>query len=621
MKKANELFPQPVNLSQGAWRDGDGQVRWQVWAPYCDHVHLLTWPDGIRREVPMTGVGDGFFTHTEPSVVADLRYAYCLPGDRVRPDPASRWQPEGVHEPSAVFSSAEFAWTDQDWRGVPGDSLVIYELHVGTFTPRGTFEGVIQRLPDLVELGVTAIEVMPVSQFPGDRNWGYDGVHPFAVQNTYGGPLGLQRLVDAAHAAGLAVILDVVYNHLGPEGNYLREFGPYFNEQHHTPWGAAVNFDGPHCEPVRRYFVDNATYWIREFHVDGLRLDAVQTMVDDGARHILEEIQTAVQAVAAQQQRHVHVIAETNQNDSRLTDPRAAGGFELDGIWADDLHHSLHALLTGESDGYYVDFGTPDHVAKVWERGLAYDGCYSRFRHRRHGNSAANTPRTRFVVGLQNHDQVGNRFDSARLSSLVSSEKQRLGAAMILLSPFTPLLLMGEEYGETTPFPFFCSYLDRSLNRAVGRGRKRDFEAAGFVVRSGVMPAHTKKTFASAVLSWNWREDAGRAGLRRMYRDLLAARKAWPPLRQHLPATCDVTEAGLLKITYADEPAYCVEVNFGSEPSRRGATRQETDATLLFSTEFPGYGGRRNPGDASLPLAAFEVAVFGPTSWFRISPD
>jgi maltooligosyltrehalose trehalohydrolase len=564
----------------------------------------------------MTTNGDGFFTQTDGSAVAGLRYAFQLSGGQLRPDPASRWQPEGVHEPSALFFPDEFPWTDHDWRGVPGESLVIYEMHVGTFTPAGTFEAVIARLPELVELGVTAIEIMPVSQFPGDRNWGYDGVHPFAAQNTYGGPVNLQRVVDAAHATGLAVLLDVVYNHLGPEGNYLSEFGPYFIERHHTPWGAAINFDGPDCDPVRRYFVDNASYWIRDFHFDGLRLDAVQTMIDDSPRHILEEIQIAVQEVAGQQQRHVHVIGETNQNDSRLTNPRTAGGYQLDGIWADDLHHSLHALLTGESDGYYTYFGQTEHVAKVWERSLAYDGCYSRFRRRRHGNSAATTPPARFVVGLQNHDQVGNRFDSKRFSLLASPPQQRMAAAMILLSPFTPLLFMGEEYGETAPFPFFCSFLNRSLNRAVDRGRQRDLEAAGFLPRAGTMAASAKKTYARAVLSWRWRDDPGRAGLRRIYRTLLAARKIWPPLRQHLPPSCELAETGLLTVFYAAAPAYCVTVNFGSSPQRLGRLRLTGDSVMLFSTEFTNVGGAREIDDSSSPLAPFELAVWGPESWF-----
>ena len=575
-------FSHPVNPSQGVRRGKDGQVSWQLWAPHCDHVGLVIWRNGVRSEAPMTAVGDGFFSHTDRTAAAGLRYAFQLPGGQLRPDPASRWQPEGVHEPSALFFPEDFPWTDHDWRGVPCESLVIYEIHVGTCTPQGTFEAVIERLPELVELGVTAIEIMPVSQFPGDRNWGYDGVHPFAAQNTYGGPFNLQCLVDAAHTTGLAVLLDVVYNHLGPEGNYLSEFGPYFTDRHHTPWGPAVNFDGPDCAPVRRYFVDNASLWIRDFHLDGLRLDAVQTMVDDGPRHILEEIQTAVQDVASQQHRHVQVIGETNQNDSRLIKPKAEGGYQLDGIWADDLHHSLHALLTGESDGYYVDFGQAEHVAKVWERGLAYDGCYSRFRRRRHGNSAATTPRTRFVVGLQNHDQVGNRFDSARFSSLAAPECQRVAAAMILLSPFTPLLFMGEEYGETAPFPFFCSFLDRSLNRTVGHGRQRDFEAAGLLRRSGSMPAHAKKTYESAVLSWCWQDDPGRAGLRRMYRTLLAARKIWSPLRQHLPATCELEESGLLTVTYALAPCYRLLVNFGSEPHCLKLRSLPADDTMLY---------------------------------------
>lgn len=622
-------FSSPVNLSPGVWRDAQGQASWQLWAPRCDRVGLVTWPDGQLDEVPMQPAGDGFFTHRASHVEPGLRYAFRLPGGQTRPDPASRWQPAGVHEPSAVFFPAEFAWSDHAWRGVPLASLVIYELHVGTFTPDGTFDAVIQRLPELVELGVTAIELMPVSQFPGDRNWGYDGVHPFAVQETYGGPQGLQRLVDAAHGVGLGVLLDVVYNHFGPEGNYFSEFGPYYNDRHHTPWGPAINFDGPDSDPVRRFVVENALYWIRDFHLDGLRLDAVQTMVDDGAQHILQEIQSAVREVASSQQRHIHVIGETNQNDSRLTDPVSAGGYALDGVWADDLHHSLHALLTGESDGYYADFGCVQHLAKAWERGWAYDGCYSRFRRRRHGNSTANTPKTRFIVGLQNHDQVGNRFDSARIASLVTAPQQRLAAAVVLLSPFTPLLFMGEEYGETAPFPFFCSFLDRSLNRAVGRGRKRDFAAAGFRPRDGAQPAHSRKTFQSAVLSWQWRDDRQRDGLRQMYRSLLTARQVWPPLQQHWPASCSLAESGLLTVTYGppdvQPPAanaatdrqfgLQVLINFGDQPCQWNPELQATNRTMLFGTELTVYGGCRHPDDTDSPLVPFELVVVGDAGW------
>ncbi len=400
-----------------------------------------------------------------------LRYAYVLPNQVDRPDPASRWQPEGVHRPSATFFPETSDWSDDGWRGVPRGDLVIYELHVGTFTPEGTFEAVARRLPELAELGVTAIELMPVAQFPGERNWGYDGVYPNAVQNTYGGPRELQRLVNAAHHAGLAVFLDVVYNHFGPEGNYLSDFGPYFTDRYRTPWGAAMNFDGADSDPVRQFVVDNARSWCRDFHVDGLRLDAVHSIFDFSPRHILAEIQDAVQAEARRRERPALVIAETNQNDVRLIAPRERGGYGLDGLWSDDFHHSLHALLTRERTSYYADFGFPEQLAKSYSDVFVNDGNYSAFHRRRHGTKVDDSPRTCFVVCSQNHDQVGNRALGDRLSSLWPPATQRLSCTLLLLSPCTPLLFMGQEYGETNPFPFFCSFSDTDLVEAVRGGR------------------------------------------------------------------------------------------------------------------------------------------------------
>ena len=325
-----------------------------------------------------------------------------LADGRELPDPASRWQPEGVNRPSAVWFPSRYSWGDGQWRGVPREDLAIYELHVGTFTPEGTLEAIIPRLPQLAELGVTAVELMPVAQFSGERNWGYDGVHPYAVQNTYGGPRALQRLIDAAHQAGLAVFLDVVYNHFGPEGNYLDLFGPYCTDRYRTPWGKAVNFDGPESDAVRRFVIDNALMWVRDFHADGLRLDAVHAIYDFSARHILAELQEAVQAEAARQNRIVHVIAESDQNDVRLVRRPEQGGYGLDGQWSDDFHHSVHALLTGQRDGYYQDFGRPEQLAKALNDVFVYDGCYSPFRRRRHGSRVGDLDRRRFVVAIQN---------------------------------------------------------------------------------------------------------------------------------------------------------------------------------------------------------------------------
>lgn len=594
------VFPEPEFPPQGALRQKDGSVLWCVWAPHARSVALVTWPDGQRAEVEMTFGEWGYFTHRQHAVEDGLRYAYRLDGGSERPDPASRWQPDGVHRPSAVFSPESFSWSDGSWRGIPQEELVIYELHVGTFTSEGTFAAVIDRLGELRELGVTAIEIMPVSQFPGERNWGYDGVHPYAAQNSYGGPRELQRLVDAAHRAGMAVILDVVYNHFGPEGNYVAEFGPYFTDRYHTPWGPAVNYDGPRSDPVRRFAVDNACMWVRDFHVDGLRLDAVQTIYDFGARHILADIQDAVQQVARAARRTVHVIAETNQNDVRLIDSPENGGYGLDGVWSDDFHHSVHALLAGERDGYFVAFGEPEHVAKAYTDVFVYDGCYSPFHRRRFGSPVHDADRMKFVVCLKNHDQVGNRAQGDRPATYLSAAAQRLTCGLLLISPCVPLIFMGEEYGETHPFPFFCSFEDAALVEAVRQGRRREFEELDFQWGADIPDPQSPETFASAVLSWSWLEGSRQGHLRQLYQTLLKARREWPALRDRRhtrtrlvsgpPAESASTPPSVLVIERGDDPRVTAWANIGHEAvivEEFGLLRK----SLLLTTEDERFGG------------------------------
>jgi maltooligosyltrehalose trehalohydrolase len=403
------------------------------------------------------------------------RYTFRLDGRVERPDPASRWQPDGVHRPSALFRPEQFAWTDFGWSGRQMLGLVFYELHVGTFTQEGTLDAVIPRLPELVELGVTAIELMPVSQFPGNRGWGYDGTYLFAVQNSYGGPRSLQRFVDAAHSHGLAVFLDVVYNHLGPEGNYAAEFGDYFTHKYQTPWGPAFNFDAAGCDFVRQFVTENVRYWLQDFHLDGLRLDAVHAIMDISPTHILRDIQRTAEQFATENNRAIQIIAESDLNDVRLIDSPNRGGYGLAGQWSDDFHHALHTLLTDESVGYYVDFGEPEQLVKALNDTFVYDGCYSLYRRRKHGAPATGIPRHHFVVSIQNHDQVGNRALGDRLSVLLEPAKQRLAAGLQLLSPMTPLIFMGEEYGEENPFPFFCDFGDPRQIDAVRTGRQHEF--------------------------------------------------------------------------------------------------------------------------------------------------
>jgi maltooligosyltrehalose trehalohydrolase len=552
----------------------------------------------------MASEAGGYFVHREPQAAEGLRYMYRLADGNEYPDPASRWQPDGVHRPSALFFPESYAWSDAEWRGVVREDLVIYELHVGTFTAEGTFDAAIPRLPDLSSLGVTAIEIMPVAQFPGERGWGYDGAHPCAVQNSYGGPRAMQRFVDAAHRHGLAVLLDVVYNHLGPEGNYFERFGHYVIGRYKTPWGNAINFDGGDSDAVRQFFIDNACMWVRDFHLDGVRLDAVQTIYDFSPRHILADIQAAVQEVAVRANRTVYVIAETDQNDVRLIAPPERGGYGLDGVWNDEFHHSIHSLLTGERDGYYMDYGSSEHVAKALNDVFVYDGYYSPHRRRRHGTRAGDADRTRFVVCIQDHDQIGNRALGERLASLVTPAAQRLAAGLLLLSPYVPLLFMGEEYGERAPFAFFSSFEDAALVEAVRRGRREEFAALLFAWGAELPDPHSPETFKAAKLTWSWPEGSPQAQLRRLYQDLLAARRRWPALRdrQH-------TAARILRLSTAEnEKSPVLLLNRGGDGGLLAVANLTAktlplpvvelgERELTLSTEDAKYGGAR----AALP--------------------
>jgi maltooligosyltrehalose trehalohydrolase len=604
----------------GAVSQRDGSVHWRVWAPKARQVELVLIDGERRRPRAMQRAERGFFRHTEANVPEGQRYAYRLDGGPERPDPCSLWQPDGVHAPSALVCPRQFRWTDGNWRGLSRGDLVLYELHVGTFTPQGTFEAVIPRLNELRDLGVTAVEIMPVGQFPGSRNWGYDGVLPYAAQNSYGGPHGLQKLVDACHAAGLSIFLDVIYNHFGPEGNYLAEFGPYFADRYKTPWGLAVNFDGPGCDAVRDFVLDNARMWLDEFHFDGLRLDAVHAIYDLGARHILSEIQEVAEDVARRSGRAVHIIAESDLNDPRLLYASERGGHGLGGQWSDDFHHALHAFLTGERRGYYQDFGSARQIADVLTQPFLFAWDYSPHRDRKHGAPPRGLSGDRFVVGLQNHDQVGNRARGDRLVSLLgNAAKQRLASSMLLLSPYLPLLFMGEEYGEDRPFPFFCSFGDEGLIEAVRKGRKAEFAE---LVGDGAVPdPHAEETFASARLSWSWPEGTPRAGLRRLYQDLLVARREWPALRDFDTRSARLlpdAESGplleLLRGSADTDGSIRVLFNLGEQPQPLPADRAQGQQ-VLFCSEQIGYGGSRKDVRSLDHLLPSECVVFGPAAY------
>jgi maltooligosyltrehalose trehalohydrolase len=530
-----------------------------------------------------------------------------------RPDPCALWQPDGVPGPSAVYTPSTFPWTDGGWKGLPLDDHVFYEVHVGTFTAEGTFEAVIPRLAALKDLGVTAIELMPVGQFPGARNWGYDGVLPYAAQHSYGGPQGLQRLVDAAHAAGLAVFLDVVYNHFGPEHNYLEEFGPYLTDRYKTPWGMAVNYDGPGSDPVRRYVLENVRLWLEEFHLDGLRLDAVHAIYDLGACHILKRIKDEAAAVARRTGRAIHIVAESDLNDPRVVRDPAVGGHGLDAQWSDDFHHAVHACLTGETRGYYSDFGRREDVAGVLCEPFLYAGRHSPHRGRCHGASAAGLAGDRFVVCVQNHDQVGNRARGDRLTTLVDRPaKLRLAASLLLLAPHLPLLFMGEEYGETRPFPFFCSFCGEGMIQAVREGRKREF--ADFVSAADEIPdPDAEGTFHAARLSWSWPAGTSQGQTRTLYRDLLAMRRTLPALRDFhrwnarpLPDT-DGAVVELVRGGKAAGEAGSLTVLFHLAADRRPLSDPRP---VGWSSEASFYGGGRSMNDGG-HLLPFECVLLG----------
>jgi maltooligosyltrehalose trehalohydrolase len=478
------------------------------------------------RRFPLERRDRGYHYREVAALPGDL-YTLSLDGGPPRPDPASRLQPQGVHGPSAIVDSS-FRWSDGAWKGLPLERYVFYELHVGTFSPEGTFDAVISRLAGLADLGVTALELMPVAQFPGSRNWGYDGVAPFAVQNSYGGHRGLKRLVDACHRAGMAAVLDVVYNHLGPEGNYLEEFGPYFTDRYRTPWGAAVNFDDRGSDEVRRFFLDSARRWITEFHFDALRIDAVHAIRDHSAFPFLVELTDALRVEARRLDRSVHVIAESDLNDARLVRRRREGGLALDAQWCDDFHHSLHALMTGERNGYYQDFDTVGHLATAYEQGFVYQGQRSACRGRRHGNTMKGVPGKRFIVYAQNHDQIGNRSQGDRLSALVGFESLKVAAAAVLLSPYLPLLFMGEEYGETAPFLYFVSHEDPQLVESVRRGRREKFAAFGW--QNEAPDPLAESTFVASRLNPGLAASGRHRALYEFCRELLRLRREVPAL-------------------------------------------------------------------------------------------
>ena len=455
------------------------------------------------------------------------RYGFSIDGGPTRPDPRSRFQPDGPEGLSQWVDPGSFAWTDGDWPGRDVTATVLYELHIGTFTSEGTFRSAIDRLDHLVDLGVGAIELMPAAEFPGRHGWGYDGVDLSAVHHAYGGPDGLVEFVNACHGRGLAVVFDVVYNHLGPAGNYLADFGPYFTDRYSTPWGLAVNLDGPGSDEVRRFFIDNALMWLRDYHGDGLRLDAVHALVDTSALHFLEELRAEVDVLSDQQHRPLALIAESDLNDPRLVASADRGGYGLDAQWSDDFHHALHSVLTGERSGYYRDFGELSQLADALSRAFVYDGRYSGHRGRRHGRRPVEIPARRFLAYLQNHDQIGNRAGGERSAALMSVERLKIAAALVILSPFVPMLFQGEEWAASTPFQYFTDHPDPDLGRAVSQGRRREFASFGWD-EGDVPDPQDPATFVRSQLDWGERDRPPHGEMLDWHRGLIILRMSRP---------------------------------------------------------------------------------------------
>ena len=604
-KPHQHLKPWAMNI--GANPIDRKSVNFRVWAPYAESVKVRI-IDQSTESIPLEPQARGYYGGEVADIPVHSRYVYVLNDSLERPDPASRHQPEGVHGPSQIVDPQAFQWSDSQWSGLPLEQFIIYELHTGTFTQTGTFDGVIERLPYLrQEVGVTAVELMPVAQCPGVRNWGYDGVCLFAAQTNYGGPEALKRLVDACHRDGMAVILDVVYNHLGPEGNYLGDFGPYFTDVYRTPWGPAVNYDGPGSDEVRHWIITNALYWIHEFHIDALRLDAIHGIFDFSARHILQDIQDALHREAERLGRKAFVIAESDLNDSRVIFPVSKGGYGVDGQWCDDFHHALHTLLTKEQKGYYQDFGSLDQLALALQQGFVYTGQYSPHRKRRHGNSPPKRGWARFVVCDQNHDQVGNRAQGDRHTTLIPFEALKVSTATVLLSPHIPLLFMGEEYGERNPFLYFIDHEDANLVEAVRNGRKAEFADFGW---TEVPDPYALSTFERSRLTPIADLDPGQQALSRWVHTLIELRKNTPALgtgskgdKFHVwihkkPKVLAINRQS------TNSPSALVVLSYDSHETKITLRKPEGLWQIHLDSEHGDYGGKGcNPAPRSLKIS------------------
>jgi maltooligosyltrehalose trehalohydrolase len=573
----------PWRLSYGATPLGDQGVRFLVWAPDVSSLSLRL---SNRPPLAMQRDGEDFDLVVSDAVPGDT-YSFLFEDGRARPDPVSRLQPEGVHGPSQVVDSDAFVWSDRDWQGIALSDFILYELHIGTFTPEGTFASAIPKLEHLKNLGVTAVELMPVGEFPGSRNWGYDQVDLYAPHSAYGGPDGLKTFVNACHQAGLAVILDVVYNHVGPEGNYLAEFGPYFTDQYRTPWGRTINYDSAGSDGVRRFVIENALYWLTEYHIDALRLDAIHGIFDFSVRHILAELRDRFHEQAAALGRQAWIIAESDLNDVRVLHSRGSGGYAINAQWLDEFHHAVRTYLTGANRAYLAGFGELRHIQKAITDGFVHDGGYSSFRRRHFGSSSKDLPGDRFVAFIQNHDQVANTSQGARLSHLISMEQYKIAVALLMCAPSLPLLFMGEEFAETNPFLYFTSHGDAGLSRSVSEGRWKEFEE--FTVAGDFVDPQSGEAFERSKLTWNLVEEPSHRAVLKLYCELIQLRKHWPCLhngRKDLTRVDFDEDERWLRMERGD-PSGCRAVLFCNF-SDKDLSSKCCGADLKFSTGQPG---------------------------------
>jgi maltooligosyltrehalose trehalohydrolase len=621
----------------GAWFE-NRSAHFRLWAPEARSIDLVLEPKKLSTlPLPLKPSGDGYFTGVFPDIEAGTRYRFCIDGDRSLPDPASRFQPEGVHGPSQVVDPSQFAWTDANWTGLEMEDLILYELHVGTFSAEGTFNGVRKKLHYLRDLGITAIELMPVADFPGNRGWGYDGVDLFAPTRCYGTPDELRQLVNDAHAMNIGVFLDVVYNHLGPEGAYLGAFSPYyFSPKHKSPWGDAVNLDDKHCQPVRDFFIENALHWIHEYHIDGLRLDATHALVDDNSTHFLQELAERVHA-SLPKERKVLLIAEDDRNQARLIQSACQGGYGLDAVWADDFHHQVRRMLAGDDDGYFQDFtGNAKDLAKTIRQGWFYTGQKSAFRKGPRGTPTEGIPPQQFVHCVQNHDQVGNRALGDRLNSTIDPASFRAVSALLLLSPATPLIFMGQEWAASTPFCYFTDHPE-ALGKAVTEGRRnefRHFKAFSDPESRKIIPdPQALSTFQNCKLNWAEHNREPHAGTLRLYRELLNLRKAEPARQRKAKSFFEVEALDKNILALKRETSNhssllaisCLQgsgrINLDTLPVTRPPDGSQW--RLLLTTEDDAFTGASSPPHTTAQNGRIILDFQGPcTAVFRaIKPD